>query len=121
MGGLSSAPQDDWLLAVVGGPFTARPSRPGNYAFARRDRRMVRRNWILRLFAVAAATVAVGSSSQAGLLPVSVTVTPEANNFRWTYSIVLPTDMKLQSGDYFTIYDFGGLVAGSQFLGPQNR
>jgi len=75
---------------------------------------MVRRNWILRLFAVAAATVAVGSSSQAGLLPVSVTVTPEANNFRWTYSIVLPTDMKLQSGNYFTIYDFGGYVPGGE-------
>jgi hypothetical protein len=26
--------------------------------------------------------------------------------------------MKLQAGDYFTIYDFGGLVAGSQFIDP---
>src|SRR5438105_3720726 len=75
---------------------------------------MIRRNWIARLFAAAAVAAAVsGSTAQAGLLPVSVTVTPEAGNFRWTYAIVLPTDMKLQSGNYFTIYDFGGLVPDS--------
>src|SRR3954469_12604694 len=75
---------------------------------------MIRRTWIARLFAAAVAAVAVaGSTAQAGLLPVAVTVTPEAGNFRWTYSVVLPTDMKLQSGDYFTVYDFGGLVPGS--------
>jgi hypothetical protein len=74
---------------------------------------MIRQSWIARLFAAAVAAVVAGSTAQAGLLPVAVTVTPEAGNFRWTYSVVLPTDMKLQSGDYFTIYDFGGLVPGS--------
>jgi hypothetical protein len=72
---------------------------------------MIRR-WITRLLA-AAALAAAGTDAKAGLLPVAVTVTPEAGNFRWTYAVVLPTDMKLQAGDYFTIYDFGGLVAGS--------
>src|SRR5947207_7845930 len=75
---------------------------------------MIRRNWIARLFAAAAVAAAVsGSTAQAGLLPVSVTVTPEAGNFRWTYSVVLPTDMKLQAGNYFTIYDFAGYKSGS--------
>jgi hypothetical protein len=78
---------------------------------------MIRRTWIARLFIVAAATgVAIAMSSgkaEAGLLPVSVTVQPEAGNFRWTYSVVLPTDMKLQAGNYFTIYDFAGYQAGS--------
>src|SRR5438067_13729175 len=75
---------------------------------------MIRRTWIARLFAAAVAALAVsGSPAQAGLVPSTVTVTPEAGNFRWTYSIVLPTDMKLQAGNYFTIYDFGGLVPGS--------
>ncbi len=78
---------------------------------------MIRRTWIARLFVVAAATgVAVaitGGSARAGLLPVSVTVQPEAGNFRWTYAVVLPTDMKLQAGNYFTIYDFAGYKAGS--------
>lgn len=75
---------------------------------------MIRRTWIARLFVAAVATVAANAApSQAGILPVSVTVTPESGNFRWTYSVVLPTDMKLQAGSYFTIYDFGGLVPNS--------
>ena len=71
-------------------------------------------NWIKK--AVAAVAVAAGmiSSAQAGLLPTNVTTTPEAGNFRWTYAIVLPTDMKLQSGNYFTIYDFAGYVPGGE-------
>jgi len=73
---------------------------------------MIRR----RLASVAAAfglSVATTATATAGLLPVSVSVTPEANNFRWTYAIVLPTDSQLQSGNYFTIYDFKGFVADS--------
>ena len=73
---------------------------------------MLRRTWIARLFAAAALAASVGSAS-AGMLPTAVTVTPDGGNFRWTYAVVLPTDMKLQSGDYFTIYDFGGLVPGT--------
>jgi len=66
------------------------------------------------MMAAAVAVVGLaGGTAQAGLLPSSVTVFPEAGNFRWQYAIVLPTDMKLQSGDYFTIYDFAGLVPGS--------
>jgi len=74
---------------------------------------MVRRNWIGRLFAAAVAVAAIASPASAGIIPASVTVTPEAGNFRWTYAIVLPTDMKLQAGDFFTIHDFGGLVPNS--------
>lgn len=75
---------------------------------------MIRRTWIARLFAAAVAAVAVaGNSAQAGIIPVSVTVTPETGGFRWTYSVVLPSDMQLQAGNYFTIYDFGGFKPGS--------
>lgn len=74
---------------------------------------MIRGSLIARLFAAAAAVVGVSGAATAGLLPTLVTVTPEAGNFRWGYAIVLPTDMKLQSGNYFTVYDFAGLVAGS--------
>jgi PEP-CTERM motif len=78
---------------------------------------MIRRNWIARLFAAAVLAVGVSAApAMAGLLPVSVSVQPEAGNFRWTYSVVLPTDMKLQAGSYFTIYDFGGYVPGSGTL-----
>lgn len=75
---------------------------------------MTIRTWMTRLFAAAVATVVAATSAQAGLLPTSVTQIPEAGNFRWTYAIVLPTDMKLQSGNYFTIYDFKGYIAGSE-------
>lgn len=64
-----------------------------------------------------AAVLVVGlaaNTARAGLLPVTVTVTPEAGNFRFTYAIVLPTDSQLQTGDYFTIYDFAGFIDGSQ-------
>lgn len=77
---------------------------------------MIRRNWIARTLAIAVTAGAVALTAQparAGLLPVSVTVQPEAGNFRWTYSVVLPTDMKLQAGNYFTIYDFAGYIGGS--------
>lgn len=78
---------------------------------------MIRRTWIARLLTLAVASGAIvamtARSADAGLLPVAVTVQPEAKNFRWTYSVVLPTDMKLQAGNYFTIYDFAGYQDGS--------
>jgi hypothetical protein len=82
---------------------------------------MLRRTWIARLFTTAVAAAAISGVATAGIIPASVTVTPEAGNFRWTYSVVLPTDMKLQAGDYFTIYDFGGLVPGSAFADPPDH
>jgi hypothetical protein len=66
----------------------------------------------LLLFSLFALLVAV-APADAGLLPVQVSVLPDGGNSRWTYAVVLPTDSQLQSGDYFTIYDFGGLVSGS--------
>jgi hypothetical protein len=68
---------------------------------------------IRRLSAAALAAALLGPApAAAGLLPVSVSVNPEGDKFRWTYAIVLPTDSQLRAGDYFTIYDFGGYVAG---------
>ena len=76
---------------------------------------MSRRTWVARLFTAAVAAVAAVGTAGAGIIPASVTVTPEAGNFRWQYSIVLPTDMKLQAGDYFTIYDFGGIAFSASY------
>ena len=59
---------------------------------------MIRRTWIARLFAAAVAAVAIASPVRAGLLPVSVSIQPEAGSFQWTYSVVLPTEMKLRLG-----------------------
>lgn len=51
--------------------------------------------------------------SNAGLLPVNVTITPDDTNFRYSYGVVLTSDSTLHTGDFFTVYDFQGLVAGS--------
>ena len=56
--------------------------------------------------------------AQGGLLPVSVSVTPESSKYRFTYAIVLPTDSQLRAGDYFTIYDFAGYQEGSAVYSP---
>jgi hypothetical protein len=55
------------------------------------------------------------TQSNAGLLPTVTTITPDGEKFRWTYAIVLPTDSRLTTGNYFTIYDFAGFVPGSNF------
>jgi hypothetical protein len=64
---------------------------------------------IRTLVFAAFAAFCFGSTLRAGLLPVNVTVTPDGGMYRWTYAIVLPTDSQIRAGDYFTIYDFGGL------------
>jgi hypothetical protein len=66
----------------------------------------------LVLLAVVAA-FAAAPRAEAGMIPVNVSVTPDAENFRWTYGVVVTTDVAVQPGDFFTIYDFGGLVDGT--------
>lgn len=74
---------------------------------------MFRRTWIARLFAVVIASAALTGPLSAGIIPASLTIQPESENFRWTYSMRLPANFVLQSGHYFTLYDFGGFVEGS--------
>src|SRR5579885_1707842 len=74
---------------------------------------MSRVSLLAPVLAVGLALAGPVSGARAGLLPVSVSVTPQAGNFQWTYAIVLPTDTMIRSGDYFTIYDFAGLVQGT--------
>jgi hypothetical protein len=69
------------------------------------------RRWIIA--AVALAAITAPTPARAGLVPVQVSITPEAGMYRYTYAIVLPTDAILRPGDYFTIYDFDGFVPGS--------
>jgi len=61
---------------------------------------------------IAVAALGVCSTARAGMIPTNVTVTPDAGNFRWDYSVSLSSNVQIQTGDYFTIYDFGGLVTG---------
>jgi hypothetical protein len=75
---------------------------------------MIRR--LSKAFALTAALVGVAAavpSARAGMIPVQVSVTPDGGNFRWTYGVVVTTDVNVNPHDSFTIYDFGGLVNGS--------
>jgi len=65
------------------------------------------------LLASALAALAWVTPAQAGMIPVQVSVTPDNGNFRWTYAVVVTTDVKVNPGDSFTVYDFSGLVNGS--------
>lgn len=69
---------------------------------------------LARLIAAAVGAGAIlATTAQAGLQPTNVRIDKDAGNFRWTYAVTLPTDMRLQAGNYFTVYDFGDLIAGS--------
>ena len=63
--------------------------------------------------ACASALVLTCAPARAGLLPVQVSVAPDGGNHRWTYAILLQAGTQVRPGDYFTIYDFGGLVPNS--------
>jgi hypothetical protein len=71
------------------------------------------RNWITAAALAVTAMLSTPISARAGLIPVQVSVTPEGGNYQYTYAIVLPTGSILQSGDYFTIYNFDGMVPGT--------
>ena len=59
------------------------------------------------------ATFAAAPRAEAGMIPVNVSITPDGSNFRWTYAVVVTTDVAVHPGDFFTIYDFGALVNGT--------
>ncbi len=79
---------------------------------------MLRNQWLTALVAAVGA-LSLAAPVQAGLLPINVTVLPEAGHYRWTYSVVVPTDQYVTAGDYFTIYDFEGLVADAEIMAPE--
>jgi hypothetical protein len=72
------------------------------------------RPWITATALAIATVLAAPAAARAGLVPVQVSVLPEGGMYRFTYAIALPTDSVLRPGDYFTIYDFDGYVAGSE-------
>jgi len=78
---------------------------------------MLRSRWLPALVA-ALGVLSLTAPVRAGLLPIDVTVLPESGNYRWTYSVVVPTNQYVTSGDYFTIYDFDGIVSDTPFDAP---
>jgi hypothetical protein len=52
-------------------------------------------------------------AARAGLIPNKVTVMAEGDAHRWTYNVVITSDVYIRPGDYFTIYDFAGAIPGA--------
>lgn len=47
-------------------------------------------------------------TAQAGLIPVKAGATNNGDGtFTWQYTVVVTSDVYVQPGDYFTVYDFG--------------
>jgi len=74
---------------------------------------MIRNRNLLTALTMAGGFLAATVSAQAGLIPNKVTVSPDNGNFRWTYNVVVTSDVYVQPGDYFTIYDFAGPTVAS--------
>ena len=65
-------------------------------------------------------TLLAAPAARAGLIPnkVSVTTVPDAGgNYTWTYNVVVTSDVYVQPGDYFTVYDFANSGIGAA-VGP---
>src|SRR5262245_49069689 len=74
---------------------------------------MMRQSWKVAILLAGFAGLVAAPTANAGLIPTNVSVTPDGDNFRWTYAVVVTTDVKVNPGDFFTVYDFGGLVEGT--------
>jgi hypothetical protein len=70
------------------------------------------------LLIASAGLMLTASRAEAGLIPTNVSITPDSGNFRWTYAVVVTTDVQVSPGDFFTIYDFGGMVPLSPIVAP---
>jgi hypothetical protein len=75
------------------------------------------RNW--KAWLLGGVACGLASVAQAGVLPISETVTLVGGKFNHTYSVIVTNDSVLQPGDFFTVYDFGGLVPDTN-LQPAN-
>lgn len=75
------------------------------------------RNW--KAWLLGGVACGLASVAQAGVLPISETVTLVGGKFNHTYSVIVTNDTVLQPGDFFTVYDFGGMIADTN-LQPAN-
>jgi len=70
------------------------------------------RTRILFMGVLAAGLALAAPSAQAGMI-ASANVDPFGANFQWTYHVQVQSGVHIQAGDYFTVYDFQGALAGS--------
>jgi hypothetical protein len=69
----------------------------------------MRKICILGLMAFSAVTLA----ASADVIPTLSSITPSGSDFTWNYSANVTVDQRVEHDDFFTIYDFGNFVPGS--------
>ena len=59
------------------------------------------------------------ASLRADVIPTLTSTSPTGSNFTWNYTTNVTVDQMVQNGDFFTIYDFGNFLSGSN-IQPAN-
>jgi hypothetical protein len=61
------------------------------------------------------AALLVGNAVKADIIPVFNASTPVGGGTEFSYNVSIASGSRVNTGDYFTIYDFNGYIAGSEF------
>jgi len=64
---------------------------------------------------LSAAALLIGNAVQADIIPVFEVATPIGGGCEFSYTVSVAADSRVNTGDYFTVYDFNGYIAGSEF------
>jgi len=64
---------------------------------------------------LSAAALLIGNAVKADIIPVFNVATPVGGGCEFSYTVSVATDSRVNTDDYFTIYDFNGYIAGSEF------
>jgi PEP-CTERM motif len=67
-----------------------------------------------KIFALGLVCLSVAAwTARADIIPTYQGATPSGGNSIITYTINIPAEVNLESGDFFTIYDFGNIIPSS--------
>jgi hypothetical protein len=66
-----------------------------------------------KYFLLLTAISALSLTARADIIPTLSSVTGSSPNFTWNYSANVTVDQSVNTGDFFTIYDFGSIAPGS--------
>jgi hypothetical protein len=61
----------------------------------------------------AMACIAMGGVAKADIVPTLQSISPDPAGHRWTYEALVGIGQRVETGDFFTIYDFLGFVSGT--------
>jgi len=66
-----------------------------------------------KLYLVSLIALSAVLNSRGDIIPTLGSISAEGSSFRWNYTTNVTVDQLVEPGDYFTIYDFGSLIPGS--------